>query len=101
MRVDILADVKEEAMKTSGVVRFDNRVEVLLKMNGTTMQEPAAQKLVAVLLIHVKAKAMVQLIVIPCLPTVKQSMNGSKNIFFLMAKKSAVFAEKNSYVNRK
>ena len=45
MRVGLPADVKEEAVKTSGVVRFYNKVEVLLKM---TLQEPAAQKLVTV-----------------------------------------------------
>ena len=44
MRVGLPADVKEKAVKTSGVVRFDNKVEVLLKMTGTTVQEPAAQK---------------------------------------------------------
>ena len=50
MRVGLPADVKEEleAVKTSGVVRFDNKAEVLLKMTGTTVQEPAAQKLVTV-----------------------------------------------------
>ena len=48
MRVGLPSDVKEEAVKTSGVVRFDNKVEVLLKMTGTAVQEPAAQKLVTV-----------------------------------------------------
>ena len=99
MRVGLPADVKEEAVKTSGVVRFDNKVEVLLKITGTTVQEPAAQKLVTVFIYawlgseesqsHGNCYSM---------PTHSQTVyDWLLRIVF----KSAVFAEKNSYVNRK
>ena len=43
MRVELPADVKEEAVKTSGVVKCYSKVEVLLKIDRTAVQEPAAQ----------------------------------------------------------
>ena len=46
LSVDLPADVKKEAVKTSGVVRCDKQVEVVLrnsKINGTGVQKPAAQ----------------------------------------------------------
>ena len=39
MRVKLPAEMKEESVKTSGVVKCYSKVEVLLKMDGTAVQK--------------------------------------------------------------